>query len=184
MFTTRSNSHTCTLFKIWGPEKEFKTWSLFWKFFPLVVIILQETEHCYTVSLGAKGVPPVAGKPVASWRRLFLTLLEETSAWFVGFSIILALVALLLILCCTQRTTPHPTGPYAQHQYLGTPAAASPYPIYQGGSYLSSPPGASSSGSRPGTITPRGTPGNVSLGTTTRQRSPDLFSVRQWLASW
>ena len=144
--------------------------------------VVDKSPVCMIVlfpSLGTKGAPPVAGKPLVSWKRLFLTLLEETSAWFIGFSIMLALVILLLILCCNQRPGPYPASPYPPRQYIGTPVATSPYPAYQTGSYLGGTPGVSSSGRRPGSVSPRGTPGNVSLGTTTRQRSPDLFSVRQ-----
>ena len=66
------------------------------------------------------------------WRRLFLSLLGETSAWFIGFSIILGLIILLLIFCCSDRTRSQPAqGPYQPYApgspYPGSPAGT-PYP--------------------------------------------------------
>lgn len=67
------------------------------------------------------------------WRRLFLSLLGETSAWFIGFSIIIGLIILLLIFCCSDRTrgaqpAQGPYQPYAPGSpYPGSPMGT-PYP--------------------------------------------------------
>ena len=82
-------------------------------------------------------------EPSKGLRGLFLALLTEASAWFIGFSMILGLVILLLICCCSprNRNIAHPLGPAtpgspAPPPYGGTPSAGTPYGtpggVYQG----------------------------------------------------
>ncbi|EDO27055.1 predicted protein, partial [Nematostella vectensis] len=69
------------------------------------------------------------------WKRLFFALLGETSAWFIGLSVIIGLIILLFILCFGDRSRRQPPpAPYGS-PYIPSPYPGSPYASTYGASY-------------------------------------------------
>ncbi|EDO39640.1 predicted protein [Nematostella vectensis] len=136
------------------------------------------------------------------WKRLFFALLGETSAWFIGLSVIIGLIILLFILCFGDRSRRQPPpAPYGS-PYIPSPYPGSPYDTTYGASYGGGTPYGTGSPAMDGSGNPRrhmmktevrhrvtktasesddirGSPGSTSLGDFSPGYNRGLYSVTQ-----
>ena len=84
------------------------------------------------------------------WRRLFLSILGETSSWFIGYSIMIATIILILILYHKFAQRRGPPYPYPYDPMHGTPPPYyTPYTYRSPGTPSDSPYNKGTPGSTP-----------------------------------